>query len=71
MEAKTVHQKGSGGKLYPICAICGSIPEKGICGGIRLKKGFICYSCERKIVGLAVGEGQYEEIREKIKAIMK
>lgn len=71
MEVKDVHRNGKGAKLFPICAICGLIPEKGICGGIRLKKGFICYGCETDIVSLLGDESLYEEVKEKIKAIMK
>jgi len=38
MEEKSADHNGSGAKLFPVCAICERIPQKGIRGGIRLKK---------------------------------
>ncbi|NLF45817.1 MAG: hypothetical protein GX581_07060 [Syntrophomonadaceae bacterium] len=47
------------------------IPERGIRGGIRLKKGFICHACEKDIVSLTADTCLYEERKEKIKALIK
>lgn len=71
MEEKSADHNGSGAKLFPVCAICGQIPKKGIRGGIRLKKGFICSSCETEIVGLTTETYLYDQIKDKIKAIIK
>lgn len=62
---------GSGGKLLPVCSICQQVPTAGIRGGMKIKKSFICQSCETEIVNLTVGSAHYAEILDKIKAIIK
>ncbi|HNX28892.1 MAG TPA: sigma factor G inhibitor Gin [Syntrophomonadaceae bacterium] len=62
---------GSDIKLLPICSICQRVPKNGIRGGIRIKKGFICHYCEEEMASLRVESPLYEEIKEKIKAIIK
>lgn len=71
MEEKSADHNGSGAKLFPVCAICERIPQRGIRGGIRLKKGFICCSCEVEIVGLSTEAYLYEQIKDRIKAMNK
>lgn len=71
MEENSAGAIKSRAKLFPRCSICGLIPERGIRGGIRLKKGFICHACEKDIVSLTADTCLYEEIKEKIKALIK
>lgn len=57
-------------KILPVCTICKEVPDKGIRDGIIIKRAFICSSCERKIVNLTVDSIEYENIVNKIKAII-
>jgi hypothetical protein len=59
------------GILLPICHICNQVPEKGIRGGIRVKKAFICTKCEQEMVFTKVGTHAYMKLLEKIKQIFK
>lgn len=58
------------GKLLPRCLVCGEVPAGGICDGLKLKMGFICTECEKKIVDLQPGSSAYEDIIEKLKAVL-
>lgn len=59
------------GKILPICYLCGEVPESGIRGGLKLKKAFICKKCEQEIVSLRIDSPLYEEVKEKIKKILR
>jgi len=58
------------GNLLPRCLVCGEVPAGGIRDGLKLKMGFICTECEKKIVHLEVGSSAYEDIIEKIRAVL-
>jgi len=70
MDKTDVVQDREIGKLLPRCLICGEVPEGGIRDGLKLKKGFICGGCERKIVYLEPGSLEYEDIVGKLKAML-
>ena len=61
----------SGGKLLPVCSICQQVPTAGIIGGMKIKRWFLCQSCEIEIVNLNLETAHYVEIMNKIKAVMK
>ena len=60
-------EKPMTGILLPRCHLCGKVPEKGIRGGIRIRKTFICEQCESHIVFLQAGDSQYQTVLEQIK----
>lgn len=66
-----LHKEEERGTLLPRCLLCYMIPEKGIHGGIKVKKGFICKSCEKDIVNFEVGSKNYLYLLEKIKKLLK
>lgn len=57
------------GVLLPRCHICKEVPKKGIRGGIRIRKSFICEKCESHIVALQTGCSEYHIVLEKLKKI--
>ncbi|MGS0763090.1 sigma factor G inhibitor Gin [Syntrophomonas curvata] len=57
------------GILLPRCHFCGQVPEKGIRGGIRIRKAFICERCEAHIVSLQAGCSEYRYLLEELKKI--
>jgi hypothetical protein len=57
------------GVLLPRCSLCGEVPEKGIRGGIKIRKSFICEKCESHIVALQTGCSEYQVVLEKLKKI--
>jgi hypothetical protein len=59
------------GILLPRCHICNQVPERGIRGGIRVKKAFICSKCEQEMVFMKVGTRAYLKLIEKIKQIFR
>lgn len=61
---------GEMGKVLPRCLICGEVPAGGIRDGIKMKRGFICGECERKIIGLQPGSLEYEGIIGKLKTML-
>jgi hypothetical protein len=67
----TVEQEVEGGIVLPRCRICNQVPLKGIHGGIRLKRAFICAQCEKELTYIDVGSANYQIILEKIKNILK
>lgn len=70
METETSDNKQTiTGVLLPRCHICREVPEKGIRGGIRVKKSFICEKCEAHIVALQAGSSEYQVVLEKLKKI--
>jgi hypothetical protein len=68
---------GAGGKqkisatgvILPRCHLCGEVPEKGLRGGIKIKKIFICERCETQIVSLQVGCSEYNYLLQELKKI--
>lgn len=56
--------------ILPRCKICGNVPEKGIAGGMKFRRAFICNECEKKIVSLDVGSQEYQMILATIKSIL-
>jgi hypothetical protein len=70
METETHgNEKPITGVLLPRCHICGQVPEKGIRGGIRIRKTFICDKCELYIVSLQTGCSEYQAVLEELKKI--
>jgi hypothetical protein len=59
------------GVLLPRCIMCGQVPQGGIRGGIKVKKAFICTSCEQQLIYSDVGSIKYQIFLEKIKQILK
>jgi Inhibitor of sigma-G Gin. len=57
--------------LLPRCTLCGEVPPAGIRGGIKLRKAFICTSCEQQLIHSDVGSTKYHEFLEKIKQLLK
>ncbi len=63
--------KGVPGKLLPCCAICGEVPEDGICGVLKFGRRYICRGCEQKIISCDTGSKTYQEFIKLIKKIWK
>jgi len=59
------------GILLPRCILCEQVPSGGIRGGIRLKKAFICTTCEQQLIHSDMDSINYQKILEKIKQILK
>ena len=55
--------------LLPRCCICNEVPAEGICGGMKIKRNFLCQKCEEAIV-TAYGTIDYNEILGRIKALL-
>ncbi|MGR6837234.1 sigma factor G inhibitor Gin [Syntrophomonas erecta] len=66
----TIPQSESG-VLLPRCSLCGQVPEKGIRGGIRIKRAFICEKCEADILNMEVGSPRYQDYINLMKEIFK
>lgn len=66
-----MEQEDKKGILLPRCCFCKQVPEDGICGGIKLKKGFLCKNCEWEIINVELGSSHYQEVLEKIKNLLK
>ncbi len=64
---------GFGGKaiVLPVCNFCNQVPAKGIKGGIKLGKAWLCQACERKIMLTEVGSSDYEIMLQKIKKVWR
>jgi len=69
MEACGSNNTPSAGIVLPRCHFCGQVPERGIRGGIRIRKVFICERCESQIVSLQAGCSEYRYLLEEIKKI--
>lgn len=71
MEEMEPSGKGAGttGVLLPRCHLCGNVPEKGIRGGVKIKRVFICEQCEQQIVTLQIGTDNYQYLIEELKKI--
>lgn len=70
MDSLNTSPREEWGKLLPRCLVCGEVPAGGIRDGLKLKKGFICTGCERKIVDMQPGSTDYDDIVEKLKGIL-
>ncbi len=55
--------------LLPQCLICGSTPETGICGGIRLRKHFLCNDCQVRILAAPIDDPFYDQMKEGLKGL--
>jgi hypothetical protein len=53
--------------LLPQCLICGTTPETGICGGIRLRKRFLCNDCQDRILAASIDDPFYTQMKEGLK----
>ena len=69
METCGNSQARTAGMVLPRCHFCGQVPEKGIRGGIKIRKVFICDRCESHIVSLQTGCSEYRYMLEKLKKI--
>ncbi|HHW62197.1 MAG TPA: hypothetical protein GX404_09860 [Syntrophomonadaceae bacterium] len=56
--------------LLPRCAICEDVPVKGIAGGMKIRRAFICNQCEQKIVTMDVESQEYHAMVSTIKNIL-
>lgn len=57
--------------LLPRCHFCGKVPVAGIKGGWKIKKVFICWECENKIINLDIGSSDYMQVVEKLRKIIE
>jgi hypothetical protein len=57
------------GVLLPRCHLCQEVPEKGIKGGIKIRKSFICEKCESHVISLQAGCSEYHVVLEQLKGI--
>lgn len=64
---KSLSQGVTKAVVLPVCSLCDNVPTNGIRDGIKLKKLFICSTCEYEIVNMEVGSEGYEKLLEKIK----
>ncbi|MGI6452666.1 MAG: sigma factor G inhibitor Gin [Syntrophomonadaceae bacterium] len=48
--------------VVPRCSFCHQVPEKGIRGGWKLRKIFVCQECEKKIINSEIGSPYYREV---------
>ncbi len=71
VQNKRIEQEKRLGVLLPCCCFCRQVPEEGICGGIKLKKGFLCNRCEREIISVEPGSSNYQDVLDKIKNLLK
>lgn len=66
-----IREEKSRGILLPCCSICNEVPDGGIAGGFRIKKGFICKNCERLIISLDISSPAYHDVMQKLRIILK
>lgn len=59
------------GVLLPRCILCERVPPEGIRGMVKIRKVFICTSCEQQLLHSDVGSTYYRELLNKIKQILK
>lgn len=59
------------GILLPRCCICNEVPVEGICGGMKIRRNFLCQKCEEAIVKLTAETADYNEILSRIKALFR
>lgn len=63
--------EAEGGVLLPRCILCEQVPPDGIRGVVKIKKFFICASCEQQLVRSDAGSTYYRHLLDKIKQILK
>ena len=57
--------------VLPVCSLCNQVPAQGIRGVIRVRKAWLCQTCELEITLLEVGSAEYGVMLEKIKRVWK
>ena len=47
-------------KIYPTCSLCNTVPELGLYDGLYLGRGFICTTCEQRMLKTTPENEEYE-----------
>ena len=63
--------RASGRKILPLCEICDKVPVKGIYGGYRINRTFVCTDCLDTITYIKAGSSEYQKVLVKIKKIYR
>lgn len=65
--AASVQETPDKGVLLPRCIVCQQVPARGIAGGFKIRKAFICHHCEQEILNLDTGSPAYQQIINRLK----
>ena len=64
-------ESGRKRKIVPWCMICGEVPERGICGGMKLNRHFLCHECETLLINTPIGSETYHRMMEGMRHLFK